>query len=76
MDALQKLHPGAVKGKGRDPSIPLDPYEWEINEERQDVAQTNMYDYVDELPWVDGQGSTKSAVDNFLGTLGLAWGKW
>ena len=35
-----------------------------------------MYDYVDELPWVDGQGSTKSAVDNFLGTLGLAWGKW
>lgn len=42
MDALQKLHPGAVKGKGKDRSIPLDPYEWKINEERQDVAQTNM----------------------------------
>ncbi|WP_116247911.1 hypothetical protein [Nocardiopsis sp. FIRDI 009] len=76
MDALEELHPGAVMGEGEDRYIPLDPHEWDINEESQDAALANMYDYVDERPWVDGEGSTKSAVDNFLGTLGMAWGKW
>lgn len=76
MDALESLHPGAVMGEGEDRYIPLDPHEWDINEESQNAALANMYDYVDERPWVDGQGTTKSAVDNFLGTLGMAWGKW
>ncbi|MES0835716.1 hypothetical protein [Nocardiopsis tropica] len=76
MDALAGLHPGVVMGDGEDRYIPLDPYEWEINEESLDSVRANLYDYVDERPWVDGEGSTKSAVDNFLGTLGMAWGKW
>jgi hypothetical protein len=76
MDALEALHPGAVMGEGEDRYIPLDPHEWDINGESQDTARANMYDHVDELPWIDGQGSTKSAVDNFLGNLGIAWGKW
>ncbi|MFD6095547.1 hypothetical protein ACFVWN_00350 [Nocardiopsis flavescens] len=76
MEALEELHPGAVIGEGEDRYIPLDPHEWDINEEYQDAAIANMYDYVDERPWVDGEGDTKSAVDNYLGTLGMAWGKW
>ncbi len=76
MDALEELHPGAVIGEGEDRYIPLDPEEWEINGESRSAARANMYDYIDELPWVDGQGTTKSAVDNFLTTLETAWGRW
>ncbi|MET9709952.1 hypothetical protein [Nocardiopsis alba] len=76
MDALEELHPGAVKGEGDDRYIPLDQNEWDINGEYKSSALVNMYDHVDELPWVDGGGTTKSAIDNYLGALGMAWSKW
>ncbi|MFC9086354.1 TPR repeat region-containing protein [Nocardiopsis dassonvillei] len=76
MDALEALHPGAVLGEGADRYIPLDPAEWDVNGESQDTVRGNLYDHVDELPWVDGEGSTKSAVDNYLLNMGISWGKW
>ncbi|MFE6305825.1 hypothetical protein [Nocardiopsis sp. NPDC057823] len=73
MDRLSEVGIAVEDGNGV-LYVPVEHQDWDIR--RSSGVLATEFDRIDELDWVDGEGSTANAVYNFLNTFGTNSSKW